>query len=149
MLELDFIKRCNNLFKTDVKREDRKRYLYRRLYYENNREYILENHKKYCRSKNGKKSAKRRDCISGLRYRNLTKELSKEELECIRQFYLNTPKGYEVDHIIPLSKGGQHVISNLQYLKTKENRQKGSSLSWKPKEKGAKEKLNEYIKNYC
>lgn len=47
--------------------------------------------------------------------------------EVIKQIYANVPEGHEVDHIIPLSKGGLHHEDNLQYLTVKENRQKGSS----------------------
>lgn len=47
----------------------------------------------------------------------------------IKQFYDSCPKGYEVDHIIPLlgaSVSGLHVISNLQYLTVAQNRSKGN-----------------------
>lgn len=37
--------------------------------------------------------------------------------------------GWEVDHIIPLSKGGSNYPSNLQLLKTKCNRKKGNKIS--------------------
>lgn len=47
--------------------------------------------------------------------------------EGIKEFYMNCPKGYHVDHIIPL-KGvnicGLHVYSNLQYLTEKDNLKK-------------------------
>jgi len=46
----------------------------------------------------------------------------------IKEFYDSCPKGYEVDHIIPISKGGLHTLSNLQYLTITENRRKGSKI---------------------
>jgi hypothetical protein len=42
------------------------------------------------------------------------------------EIYLNCPEGYEVDHCIPLSKGGMHHQDNLQYLPATENRSKGN-----------------------
>lgn len=38
----------------------------------------------------------------------------------------NTPDGYHDDHIIPLSKGGLHEPSNIQYITAEENSKKGS-----------------------
>jgi len=48
--------------------------------------------------------------------------------EIIKKIYENCPVGYEVDHIMPLSKGGLHHESNLQYLTIKENRSKGNQV---------------------
>jgi 5-methylcytosine-specific restriction endonuclease McrA len=48
--------------------------------------------------------------------------------KAIQEFYANCPKGYEVDHIIPISKGGLHDISNLQYLTITENRRKNNKI---------------------
>jgi 5-methylcytosine-specific restriction endonuclease McrA len=38
--------------------------------------------------------------------------------------YKNVPKGYEVDHIIPLSKGGADEPYNMQLLKTEDHARK-------------------------
>ena len=51
------------------------------------------------------------------------------DLTAIREFYANCPKGYEVDHIVPISKGGLHHQDNLQYLTVTENRRKGNRLT--------------------
>ena len=50
------------------------------------------------------------------------------DISLIREFYKNRPEGYEVDHIIPLSKGGLHHQDNLQYLTPEDNKKKGSKL---------------------
>jgi len=47
----------------------------------------------------------------------------------LQEIYLNCPEGYEVDHKIPISKGGLHCPSNLQYLPWLENRKKSNKLS--------------------
>lgn len=46
----------------------------------------------------------------------------------IKEFYNNCPPGYEVDHKIPISKGGLHTLENLQYLTIQENRQKSNKI---------------------
>ena len=48
--------------------------------------------------------------------------------ESIKKMYENCPEGYEVDHIIPLSKDGLHHQDNLQYLTILENRRKGNRV---------------------
>lgn len=69
----------------------------------------------------------RNHLYKGDRAKRVPSWYQKEE---ILDFYKNCPKGYHVDHIIPL-KGklvsGLHVIENLQYLSKEENLKKGNS----------------------
>ena len=50
------------------------------------------------------------------------------DLDKIKEIYKNCPKGYEVDHIHPISKGGLHHEDNLQYLTAYDNRRKGAKI---------------------
>lgn len=74
-------------------------------------------------------SQKRSNCINDPRLK-IASDLNEKEKEDIRKFYLNCPEGYEVDHIYPLSLGGIHHVTNLQYLTPAQNREKGNSLDW-------------------
>lgn len=63
-------------------------------------------------------------------YRAKLREQTPDDADraAIREFYNNCPEGYEVDHIIPISKGGLHTLTNLQYLTITENRRKGNKI---------------------
>ena len=50
------------------------------------------------------------------------------DLDKIKEIYKNRPKGYHVDHIHPISKGGLHVHYNLQYLPAIENIKKSNKI---------------------
>ena len=52
------------------------------------------------------------------------------DLKLIQQIYENCPPGHEVDHIVPISKGGLHHQDNLQYLPWQTNRRKSNKLNW-------------------
>jgi len=52
------------------------------------------------------------------------------DLKLMQKIYENCPEGYEVDHIIPISKGGLHHQDNLQYLTKEQNRSKSDKLNW-------------------
>jgi hypothetical protein len=48
------------------------------------------------------------------------------DIGAISDFYRRCPDGWHVDHILPLSRGGAHTLSNLQYLDSFDNLSKGS-----------------------
>ena len=52
------------------------------------------------------------------------------DINKLQEIYRNCPPGHEVDHIIPISKGGLHTPENLQYLTISQNRSKGAKLDW-------------------
>ena len=77
--------------------------------------------------KNNARASKRRADI-----RNQTPDLAEEQIKKILTIYeecsrisVETGIPHEVDHIIPICKGGLHHPDNLQILTMKENRKKG------------------------
>jgi 5-methylcytosine-specific restriction endonuclease McrA len=55
------------------------------------------------------------------------------DLDLIKKIYESAPTGYQIDHIIPLSKGGLHHQDNLQYLPSKDNQSKNNRLDYDSK----------------
>lgn len=75
-----------------------------------------------------RKRARQRECWVRYMARKKYQTPVDEDLSALQEFYANCPKGYEVDHIIPISKGGKHALSNLQYLTKQENRRKSNKI---------------------
>lgn len=57
-------------------------------------------------------------------------ECSPEQKELLVQIYRHCPDGYQVDHIIPIAKGGKHLPDNLQYLPAGVNNRKRTRLDF-------------------
>ena len=113
---------------------------YFQKYYKRNRQQILEK-AKLCQQKNKEvvykrtsenqyKYQKSRNAIEAKRRAaKLHQTPQWANLKAIEEFYKNCPKGYHVDHIVPLqgkNVSGLHVLENLQYLPASENIRKGN-----------------------
>jgi 5-methylcytosine-specific restriction endonuclease McrA len=55
-------------------------------------------------------------------------DIIKSVYEECRRLSVETGVAHEVDHIIPIAKGGSHHQDNLQILTMSENRKKGSNI---------------------
>jgi 5-methylcytosine-specific restriction endonuclease McrA len=80
---------------------------------------------KYVRKSDSTEQGKARRRVYAKQRRLGWKDCLDEEIWKVREFYGNRPKGMVIDHIIPLSEGGKHELSNLQYLTPAQNSSKG------------------------
>lgn len=81
------------------------------------------------RFEKSEKGIRGRKKVQALRHRKI-RHFSVPEIEkaMIRRFYMDCPKGYAVDHIIPLSKGGRHSLDNMQWLTKSLNSKKHTKI---------------------
>ena len=109
---------CNGKYETSKFRIENEKYITKYCSYScaQKSRYMGEEHK---RKIHNEIAARRR-----ARIRNQSPLLNEDDKRKIQDFYLKCPKDYEVDHIIPLAKGGLHHPNNLQILTKSENRKK-------------------------
>jgi 5-methylcytosine-specific restriction endonuclease McrA len=128
MIDLEFIKRAEEMAKPHVNEYLEKRRQKIDKWNNENREKLREYQRTYERSDKGIRSCRKRALTRYYKFKKACEGLTKQEIKEIREFYMNCPDGYEVDHIIPIAKGGKHRISNLQYLTPLENARKKDKI---------------------
>lgn len=116
MIDQDFIRRAEELLKNDVEEYLERRRKMISEWNHKNRELLRRCIAKYSKTEKGRKACQKRYENRMKRHKELMDKMSKTEKKEFRFFCLNRPKGYEVDHIIPISLGGTHHRDNLQYL---------------------------------
>ena len=103
------------------------------LYWQNHKDKIKEIDNRYNKSEKGKivntnKSAKRRAKVKNQLPTDANFDIIKEIYTECRRLSLETGIPHEVDHIIPIAKGGLHHQDNLQIITMVENRKKGANI---------------------
>ena len=99
-----------------------------------NREKANINNKKYKKTDKGKIANRMYKAKKRARIYELTVKLTAGQNNEVRSIYAKAKnmrsngENVEVDHIIPLSRGGVHTPENLQILPALENRRKNNSL---------------------
>ena len=89
-----------------------------------NREHLRAYQREYYKDKYRERNAKHE--------KRLKERYVYNDMNEIQEFYRNCPKGYHVDHIIPLNGknvSGLHTIGNLQYLLATENLRKHNKFN--------------------
>jgi len=105
-----------------------------KAYYQENKDKIKAYSKAYGKA-NYQKNKGIRNALTAKRKATKLKAtpswLTKEQYRKIKEIYSTCPKGYHVDHIIPLKNGnvcGLHVPWNLQHLPANENLSKSNKF---------------------
>lgn len=97
-----------------------------RFYYDKSLEYLYNEELRYLNAYSAKNRAKYRlRMYANLFLRDLRKN-NILQIECCK--ICNTNKYLQLDHIIPISKGGKNCIDNIQVLCNKCNRLKSDKI---------------------
>ena len=108
---------CTN--KTQRKYNEVRGYEVMREWQRENREHLRAYQREYYSGKYAARNAKNS--------KRLKERYVYNDMDEIQKFYRKCPKGFHVDHIIPLNGkniSGLHTIGNLQYLLATENQHK-------------------------
>jgi hypothetical protein len=101
---------------------------YKNKYVKENPVKVRETKRKWSKANNKKVLAKTRK-YQASKLRATPSWLTSEQIKEMQKFYINCPKGWHVDHIIPLQGKnvlGFHVPWNLQYLTASDNHRKSN-----------------------
>ncbi len=129
MIDNEFLERCKaKEFQEKVEEHYRLGCYINDKWKRENPEIYRERKKEYFKTDKGRYAVSKKNSTRRNKFNAACEDLSWEEKRNIGRFYKNCPKGYEVDHIIPVSKGGKHRLSNLQYLTKEENRAKSNKI---------------------
>ena len=132
MIDKEFINRCKSEDFQKLVKDFCKEMIYRsNKWQRENPDKQRKCIKKYQKTEKGKVAVEKGRELRIHRFKEACKQRDWREKKLIGNFYKNCPEGYEVDHIIPISRGGKHILSNLQYLTRVENSRKGCKLDWK------------------
>ncbi len=128
MIDQEFIERATKHCEPIWNEYREKRRLYISAWNNANREFLRECIRKYSKTDKGRYASSKRNANRHKNMKDACEDLHWFEKKQIGKFYRNCPPGYEVDHIIPVSRGGKHILSNLQYLTKEQNLKKSNKL---------------------
>jgi 5-methylcytosine-specific restriction endonuclease McrA len=92
------------------------------------RQKRAEYQKGYLQTESGKISYEKGWKKRRLNLKKALEGIPEDEIDLVKEFYSNRPIGYEIDHIIPISRGGKHRLDNLRYIKSEDHRDKYNKI---------------------